>query len=138
MWRPSVFETKEFEGCQDQHQPRLSKSCCDQDFIESLPNHWGTISLTQSTVFRYNLVFFLVTYLLPMVGMILCYLQMGVHLWRGDTETMSTIPPHPAMVKSRQNKKRVSKSKTKIPLMPMGVLAHRLRTLDRSLVPPSA
>ena len=25
-----------------------------------------------------------------------------------------------------------------IPLKPMGVLAHRLRTLDRSLVPPSA
>ena len=49
------------------------------------------------------------TYLLPMVGMILCYLQMGVHLWRGDTETMAT--PHPAMVKSRQNKKRVSKTK---------------------------
>ena len=26
----------------------------------------------------------------------------------------------------------------KFPLTPMGVLAHRLRTLDRSLVPPSA
>ena len=32
-------------------------------------------------------------------------------------------------------KKKKSK---KIPLTPMGVLAHRLRTLDRSLVPPSA
>ena len=58
-------------------------------------------------VYRYNLVFFLVTYLLPMVGMVLCYMQMGVHLWRGDRETMGTILPHPAMVKSRQNKKRV-------------------------------
>ena len=61
-------------------------------------------------VFRYNLVFFLVTYLLPMVGMILCYLQMGLHLWQGDRETIGSVPQHPAMVKSRQNKKRVSNS----------------------------
>ena len=57
--------------------------------------------------YRYNVVFFFVTYLLPMVGMVLCYLQMGVHLWQGDKENMGTILPHPAMVKSTHNKKRV-------------------------------
>ena len=67
--------------------------------------------LVNFVYFRYNLVFFLVTYLLPMVGMILCYLQMGVHLWQGDRKTMGSIPQHPAMVKSRQNKKRVGEVK---------------------------
>ena len=57
---------------------------------------------------RYNIVLFLVTYLLPMVGMMLCYLQMGFHLWHGDTSTtISSMTAHPALIKSRQNKKRV-------------------------------
>ena len=57
---------------------------------------------------RYNIVLFLVTYLLPMVGMMLCYLQMGVHLWQGDASTdISNMTSHPAIIKSRQNKKRV-------------------------------
>ena len=33
---------------------------------------------------------------------------------------------------------KVKKRKKEFPLTPMGVLAHRLRMLDRSLVPPSA
>ena len=60
------------------------------------------------TYCRYNIVLFLVTYLLPMVGMMLCYLQMGVHLWQGDASTdISNMTSHPAIIKSRQNKKRV-------------------------------
>ena len=73
-------------------------------------SYFISIDVTKLFVFSYNLVFFLVTYLLPMVGMILCYLQMGLHLWQGDRETIGSVPQHPAMVKSRQNKKRVSNS----------------------------
>ena len=54
--------------------------------------------------------------------------------------------PKVGLAKSRDVNEIVSmdlkilrKSETKeIPLTPMGVLAHRLRTLDRSLVPPSS
>ena len=56
---------------------------------------------------RYNIVFFLVTYLLPMLGMVICYLQMGVNLWRTDSNIAMTASAHPALIKSRQNKKRV-------------------------------
>ena len=66
-------------------------------------------SYTFQTHCRYNILLFLVTYLLPMVGMMLCYLQMGFHLWHGDQDTnISNMTSHPAIVKSRQNKKRVS------------------------------
>ena len=43
-----------------------------------------------------------------MVGLVLCYLQMGLHLWRGDKEAMADAPMHPAMARSRANKKRVN------------------------------
>ena len=52
-------------------------------------------------------MFFLVTYLLPMLGMVICYLQMGVNLWRTDSNIAMTASAHPALIKSRQNKKRV-------------------------------
>ena len=44
MSRPENFkvietETKKFGGCQHEDQPRLCKSCQDQDFIKSLANH---------------------------------------------------------------------------------------------------
>ena len=78
---------------------------------------------------RYNIVFFLVTYLMPMLGMMVCYLQvtnqphiklsptaslilfkMGINLWRSDASTdTSNITSHPALTKSRQNKKRVGR-----------------------------
>ena len=61
---------------------------------------------------RYNIVFFLVTYLLPMLGMVICYLQMGVNLWRTDSNIAMTASAHPALIKSRQNKKRVILSYT--------------------------
>ena len=55
-------------------------------------------------------MFFLVTYLMPMMGMMVCYLQMGINLWRADASTdTSNITAHPAMTKSRQNKKRVGR-----------------------------
>ena len=38
--RPRLFETKKFKGYQDQDRPRLSKSCRDRDFFESLANLW--------------------------------------------------------------------------------------------------
>ena len=46
--------------------------------------------------FQINVVFFLVTYLFPMLGMVTCYLKMGLHLWQGDRETMGAILPHSA------------------------------------------
>ena len=57
--------------------------------------------------FRYNIVFFLLTYLLPMLGMGLCYVQMGLHLWRGDKSAISLLVPQAALTKSRNDKKRV-------------------------------
>ena len=36
--RPRLFETKKFKGCRDRDRPRLSKSCRDRDFFESLAN----------------------------------------------------------------------------------------------------
>ena len=47
MSRPKLFETKKFGGCRDQDQPRLSKSCWDRDFIESLVNHCSSTSPRQ-------------------------------------------------------------------------------------------
>ena len=38
--RPRLFETKKFKGCRDRDRPRLSKSCRDRDFFESLANLW--------------------------------------------------------------------------------------------------
>ena len=53
-------------------------------------------------------MFFLLTYLLPMIGMGLCYVQMGHHLWRGDKSTITILVPQAALTKSRKDKKRVS------------------------------
>ena len=40
MLRPRLFATNKFGECRDRDHPRLSKSCQDQDFFESLTNHW--------------------------------------------------------------------------------------------------
>ena len=40
MLRQRIFKTTKFGGCRDRDQPRLSNSCWDWDFIESLANHW--------------------------------------------------------------------------------------------------
>ena len=55
---------------------------------------------------RYNLVLFLLTYLLPILGMVGCYARMGLQLWRDNAAT-SSAATHPALVRSRHNKKRV-------------------------------
>ena len=57
---------------------------------------------------RYNLCFFLATYVLPTIGMGLCYAQMGLHLYRGDKTILQLvlIPPA-ALNKSRKDKKRI-------------------------------
>ena len=96
----------------------VSKRGRGQKILSSSFFFFISIDVTKLFVFSYNLVFFLVTYLLPMVGMILCYLQMGLHLWQGDRETIGSVPQHPAMVKSRQNKKRVG-SNTIVQLVPL-------------------
>ena len=58
---------------------------------------------------RYNLLFFLLTYLIPMIGMGICYYQMGYHLWKGDKTILQLVMiPQAAMAKSRTDKKRVS------------------------------
>ena len=59
-------------------------------------------------MFRYNIVFFTLTYLVPMLGMMLCYLQVGQHLWRGDKTILRLVMiPPAAMVKRRTDKRRV-------------------------------
>ena len=59
-------------------------------------------------IYSYNLCFFLATYVLPTIGMGLCYAQMGLHLYRGDKTILQLvlIPPA-ALNKSRQDKKRI-------------------------------
>ena len=65
-------------------------------------------TIQHSFIFRFNLIFFVLTYILPMVGMAVCYGQMGVHLWRGAREIhIKTIMPHTASIKQRKRKKRV-------------------------------
>ena len=61
--------------------------------------------------FSYNIGFFLLTYLLPCLGMGCCYLQIGLHLYRGDKTILQLVMiPPAAMAKSRKDKKRVSKN----------------------------
>ena len=64
--------------------------------------------LDNQPIFRFNVTFFILTYILPMVGMAICYGQMGMHLWTGDKEmTIKTIMPHTASIKHSRSKKRV-------------------------------
>ncbi|XP_023336238.1 tachykinin-like peptides receptor 86C [Eurytemora carolleeae] len=53
----------------------------------------------------YNILFSVITYLTPMIGMGICYKQIWKNLWGG--ECIGEIMVHPAVLKSRQNKKRV-------------------------------
>ena len=61
-----------------------------------------------------------------------------------DVEEGNSVPKEVSCMKRLKSiifqEKEVELTTTteKFPLTPMGVLAHRLRTLDRSLVPPSA
>ena len=48
----------------------------------------------------YNLIYFILTYLIPLVVMGLCYLQMGRKLWGEKTIGEDT----PSMAKSRKTK----------------------------------
>ena len=59
--------------------------------------------------FRYNLGFFLVTYLFPSIGMAFCFSQMGHSLHKGSKSILQLvlIPPA-AMYKSRKDKRRVT------------------------------
>ena len=57
---------------------------------------------------RYNTVFFVLTYLIPMSGMLICYLQMGCHLWKGDKTILQLVLiPSAAVAKTRAEKKKV-------------------------------
>ena len=78
-------------------------------------------------LFRYNIVFFFLTYVMPIIGMGVCYTQMGRHLWYGDkcalSLLMSQVLPanvlqiskllififQAALVKSRNDKKKIVK-----------------------------
>jgi hypothetical protein len=73
-------------------------------------NKTPTHLLELSHIFQsYNLLFFLLTYITPMLGMALCYYQMGHHLWKGDKTILQLVMiPQAAMAKSRTDKKRVS------------------------------
>ena len=51
----------------------------------------------------YNLIYFLLTYLIPLLVIGLCYLQMGRKLWRKKTIGEDT----PSMAKSRKTKQKV-------------------------------
>jgi len=59
--------------------------------------------------YMYNIALFICTYLLPMAGLLLSYLQMGLHLHRSERGIMANMLPHPAVLKSRYQKKRLVK-----------------------------
>ena len=40
---------------------------------------------------RYNIVFFFLTYVMPIIGMGVCYIQMGRHLWHGDKSALTLL-----------------------------------------------
>ena len=60
-------------------------------------------------VFSYNILFFFLTYVLPMLGMGVCYTQMGRNLWTGDKSALSLLVPQAALTKSRSDKKKIVK-----------------------------
>ena len=53
--------------------------------------------------FSYNLIYFILTYLIPLMVMGLCYLQMGRRLWSRQVIGEET----PSVEKSRKNKQKV-------------------------------
>ena len=59
--------------------------------------------ITFNGVFRYNNIFFVVTYIIPMICMAFCYTKMGRHLWAcqiiGEENS--------GQLKSYRNKKKV-------------------------------
>ena len=60
--------------------------------------------------FRYNLCFFLVTYLFPSIGMAICFSQMGHSLHKGSKSILQLVMiPPAAMYKSRKDKRRVTR-----------------------------
>ena len=56
--------------------------------------------------FSYNLFFFILTYIIPLVVMGMCYLQMGKKLWGEPTIGEDT----PNLVRNRRNKQKVTLS----------------------------
>ena len=74
------------------------------------------------------MTYFLLTYLLPCLGMGCCYLQIGLHLYRGDKTILQLVMiPPAAMAKSRKDKKRVSK-KTNINIAMKLPVVERLKS----------
>lgn len=59
--------------------------------------------------YLYNIAFFFLTYVMPMIGMGICYIQMGRNLWRGDKSALSLLVPQVALTKSRNDKKKIVK-----------------------------
>ncbi len=57
----------------------------------------------------YNLIFFLLTYLLPVSVMLFCYGRMGLHLWQGPMVGEET----PALLRNYRNKKKVTEGKVR-------------------------
>ena len=54
----------------------------------------------------YNIVFFILTYFIPIVIMAFCYTKMGRHLWGSEIVGEET----PALLKNYRNKKKVKKN----------------------------
>lgn len=52
---------------------------------------------------RYNIIFFVTTYVCPMMVMAVCYSRMGRHLWGSEIVGEET----PALLKNYRNKKKV-------------------------------
>ena len=63
-----------------------------------------TIIITFGSSFSYNIIFFLMTYVVPMLLMGVCYSRMGKHLWGSEIVGEET----PALLKNYQNKKKVT------------------------------
>ena len=66
-------------------------------------------SISSCYLCRYNILFFLLTYVLPMIGMGVCYIQMGRRLWNGDKSALALLVPQAALTKSRNDKKKIVK-----------------------------
>ena len=54
-------------------------------------------------LFSYNLIYFILTYLIPLMVMGFCFLQMGRKLWGEETIGEDT----PSTLKSRKTKQKV-------------------------------
>ena len=69
----------------------------------------SSAALFNFSLCRYNILFFFLTYVLPMIVMGVCYIQMGRHLWYGDKSALRLLVPQAALTKAKNDKKKIVK-----------------------------